>query len=296
MPRVEGCLQGGVEDGAVVMVLPDQVSLEVASGPSKDEKIPIIGASTTIGRQPGNHIVVSDTGISRQHAEIVKTDNGYYLRDLKSTNGTFVNSNRIDAGDHPLTDGDNIRLGASETTYIFRDPAARTLEATMIQQVVDPTSGATQVVDLGGAAAAPPPEQAAEPAMQEGVYEGTVRLSVVVEGVMGLVVSFTQQLRERQEFRLLRLANNRTGGVDIWLALRQPMPLTVTIGEMDGVESVAEIEGGDRDSEGDESILGVKLGSGANQGTSNDNVACVNCKKPLSPGTAICPSCRKSQT
>jgi hypothetical protein len=50
----------------------------------------------TIGRDSSNHVVINDSFISRQHAQLIIFDNGQVLlKDLGSANGTFVNGNRI---------------------------------------------------------------------------------------------------------------------------------------------------------------------------------------------------------
>lgn len=48
-----------------------------------------------IGTQPGNHLRLTDTAVSRRHAEIVRTPQGLVLRDLESTNGTRIGETRI---------------------------------------------------------------------------------------------------------------------------------------------------------------------------------------------------------
>jgi Protein of unknown function (DUF3662)/FHA domain len=72
--------------------------------------------STTIGRLPECDIVVDDVGASRQHAEVRRTDDGFVLADLGSTNGTLVNGTPI--REHLLEDGDRITIG--ETILEFR--------------------------------------------------------------------------------------------------------------------------------------------------------------------------------
>ena len=63
------------------------------------ERYPLIGAITVIGRDDCADIVLDDPGISRRHSEIRVTNDGPHLvtsiRDLGSTNGTFVNGERI---------------------------------------------------------------------------------------------------------------------------------------------------------------------------------------------------------
>ena len=51
-------------------------------------------------------------GVSRRHAEIVLVDKQYYIKDLQSTNGTWVNSKQLDSGQFfPLKSGDQVHLG-----------------------------------------------------------------------------------------------------------------------------------------------------------------------------------------
>jgi hypothetical protein len=64
---------------------------------------------TTIGRTRHNDVQVDAPSVSRKHAEIALTENGYVLRDLGSENGTFVNGERI--AEHPLIDGDLLHFG-----------------------------------------------------------------------------------------------------------------------------------------------------------------------------------------
>jgi len=65
----------------------------------------------SIGRDSSNSIVMNDTFISRKHASLVISDDGRVLiRDLGSSNGTFVNGNRI--GESYLQPGDIVKCGA----------------------------------------------------------------------------------------------------------------------------------------------------------------------------------------
>jgi len=48
-----------------------------------------------IGRNPGSDIVIDNLGVSDKHASIVEKDGQYAIKDLDSTNGTFVNGKRI---------------------------------------------------------------------------------------------------------------------------------------------------------------------------------------------------------
>jgi len=63
------------------------------------------------GRLATGEIVLDDNSVSRRHAEIKHTPQGWRVRDLGSTNGTFVNGERIGAGEHPLKAHDILRCG-----------------------------------------------------------------------------------------------------------------------------------------------------------------------------------------
>ena len=57
-------------------------------------------------------------GVSRRHAEIVQQSNQWFLQDLNSTNGTYVNNQRVAPHSRqPLHSGDQIRLGKWAATF-----------------------------------------------------------------------------------------------------------------------------------------------------------------------------------
>jgi pSer/pThr/pTyr-binding forkhead associated (FHA) protein len=69
----------------------------------------------TIGRTTENTIRIQDTNVSSRHGILVRDGEEYQLHDFKSTNGTFVNGERIMAV--KLPDGASIRLGSVELRY-----------------------------------------------------------------------------------------------------------------------------------------------------------------------------------
>ena len=103
----------------------DGTVLLIEEGPNGSEMFPL-GSSASIGRQSDNEIVIPYVGVSRQHARIVKTETGYYLRDLASTNGTYVNREKITHDVFLLRNGDRIQLGSSEVSLVFRHVDSRT--------------------------------------------------------------------------------------------------------------------------------------------------------------------------
>lgn len=77
---------------------------------------------TVIGRRKGE-IVIKDAEISGQHAEIVQEGGKWLIRDLGSTNGTFVNGKKLPASD--LKDGDRLTLGQSKILVKMEAAPAR---------------------------------------------------------------------------------------------------------------------------------------------------------------------------
>ena len=83
------------------------------------DRYPLMGALTIVGRDDRADIILDDPGISRQHCEIrVTTDGPHFvstIRDLGSTNGTFVNGERISS--ERLQPGDRVTVGRTSVTY-----------------------------------------------------------------------------------------------------------------------------------------------------------------------------------
>jgi len=72
-----------------------------------------------IGRKLENDLVIQDVLVSREHAEILYRDNQYFLRDLNSTGGTFLNNNKIDEAQ--LFSNDLILIANTPIMFILED-------------------------------------------------------------------------------------------------------------------------------------------------------------------------------
>jgi hypothetical protein len=92
------------------------------------QRIPLSATRTTIGREAGNPIVLTDSQVSRQHAAIVYQAGTYAIQDLGSANGTYVNDQRV-AGTRVLHDGDVIRVGTTTIDVRLAAAAGRTVLA-----------------------------------------------------------------------------------------------------------------------------------------------------------------------
>jgi pSer/pThr/pTyr-binding forkhead associated (FHA) protein len=69
-----------------------------------------LGASMTVGRAPECELRLDDTYASQQHARLFAKNNAWFVEDLGSTNGTFVNDQKL-AAPAMLQPGDKVRVG-----------------------------------------------------------------------------------------------------------------------------------------------------------------------------------------
>ena len=81
------------------------------------------GSVKTIGRSTGAEFIVEAALVSRLHCQLTATADSLQVKDLGSTNGTFVNGQRVKTAD--LKDGDRLAVGRLELT-VSRTPTAET--------------------------------------------------------------------------------------------------------------------------------------------------------------------------
>lgn len=93
-------------DASLVLVMPD----------GKQTEIPLRRAVQVIGRQIDCQIRIPSGPVSRHHCEVSVTDRGVSIRDLGSSNGTFVNKRRVTQAD--LSPGDLVAVG--EVVFVVR--------------------------------------------------------------------------------------------------------------------------------------------------------------------------------
>ncbi|MCP3905841.1 MAG: FHA domain-containing protein [Planctomycetes bacterium] len=93
-------------------------SLLIISGPQEGDYYPIGQRTTVVGRDEHCPIQIVDDTVSRWHLEIrwEQDEDHFAIRDMKSANGVFLNDCRLDERG-VLSDGDVIRLGASELMF-----------------------------------------------------------------------------------------------------------------------------------------------------------------------------------
>lgn len=95
-----------------------------------------LGPHTSIGRDSVNSIQISDRNVSKKHCLIHFDPNrGYLIRDLGSTNGTFINGLML-RGELPLRDGDVISIGATRMTFLSEKKEAERFTMEVGEEVV----------------------------------------------------------------------------------------------------------------------------------------------------------------
>ncbi len=87
-------------------------NLDIYYSDGTSTRIPLKSSQITIGRESTCDVVLADSSSSGMHAEITISDKGYLLRDLGSSNGTFVNGKQI--SEAYIYSGDTITLGSSK--------------------------------------------------------------------------------------------------------------------------------------------------------------------------------------
>jgi hypothetical protein len=101
---VDAAIVEGMQGKNGALVLPDGSRIQLGEEPAR------------IGRLPDCAIALSDSQVSRHHAEVRLSENGFEVVDLGSLNGTTVNGAKVQ-GEHTLADGDVISVGETAIRY-----------------------------------------------------------------------------------------------------------------------------------------------------------------------------------
>src|SRR3990172_1862105 len=125
-----------------------QFQFVMRSGPTPGVTFPLEGDQLTIGRDASNGVAINDSEVSRKHSRLSFQGGKYVVEDLGSTNGTFVNGQRL-AGPVVLKPGDVVSLGE---------------QIVLMYDAINTDPGATMIAKRkSGRVVTPPPVQSAAP-------------------------------------------------------------------------------------------------------------------------------------
>jgi pSer/pThr/pTyr-binding forkhead associated (FHA) protein len=95
--------------------------LIVRAGAQAGDRFQLNDLVTRLGRHPDSEISLDDITVSRRHAEIERSPDGYVVSDAGSLNGTYVNQERIDKT--MLHHGDELQIGKFRLVFFERNDA-----------------------------------------------------------------------------------------------------------------------------------------------------------------------------
>jgi hypothetical protein len=98
------------EEGAALVIR--------SGGGRSGESFTLAGERMRVGRSPEAEVFLDDVTVSRNHAVIVRRRDGFYIDDLGSLNGSYVNRRRIES--HLLQNGDELQIGKYKLTFLER--------------------------------------------------------------------------------------------------------------------------------------------------------------------------------
>jgi len=116
-------LEAEVEEEEEVRIPEEEIAQGVAMlivkrGPHAGTRFILSKDLITAGRHPESDIFLDDITVSRRHAEIRKSEDGFHIRDMGSLNGTYVNRQRIEETN--LTSGDEIQIGKFKLIFFSK--------------------------------------------------------------------------------------------------------------------------------------------------------------------------------
>jgi pSer/pThr/pTyr-binding forkhead associated (FHA) protein len=143
--------------------------LEVVKGFEEGVVFPLEKEQITLGRAENNDISIPVAEVSRNHAVLTRVDEGFMIKDLGSTNGTFIDRKKI-GGKYLLSAGDTVMLGdAVHLVYKAEADMDDTLAATPPAPLKVPEAPDTKPEAEAGAEreTAPPPPEPVPPVREE---------------------------------------------------------------------------------------------------------------------------------
>jgi hypothetical protein len=113
----------GLED-TPPSLMPGPVLLVRSGGGREGETIELVADVLTIGRSPHSDLFLDDVTVSRHHARVLRDEGGFWVEDLNSLNGTYVNRKRIEQ--QRLFGGDELQIGKFKLSFVEVDESPET--------------------------------------------------------------------------------------------------------------------------------------------------------------------------
>lgn len=168
--------------------------LIVRRGPQPNQVYALTKDVMTLGRDVSNDIVISDPESSRHHSRFTRSGNTYAVEDLGSTNGTFVNGQRVSGGPHALNNGDLVGVGETVTLVYEAAGVPSQAQATIVGSSAAPPAPPPRPAPAPAAPPPPPPApapvsyappRAAPPSEARPQFNRTLIIAVAVIVVIG---------------------------------------------------------------------------------------------------------------
>ena len=131
------------------MTSPITASFEVEKGLDGPSTIPIENLSVVAGNSDAVDLKIPNQFVSRRHFQVRFDTDVFYLSDLGSTNGTYLNGVKLAPNEeHVLRDGDRVGLGVDKVLLIFSEPVKTvSIDPTIVRQASQAQVASELVVD-----------------------------------------------------------------------------------------------------------------------------------------------------
>lgn len=175
----------------------------IVSGPEKGRCIPFEADTVVLGRAPGNDIQMKDKSISRRHLRIERRGDRYFIRDLGSKNGTFIEGARIEPEtEYAVPEGMPIAVGK---TFMSIGKACENEMLTVLDSV-----DLSKVLDEEGSLAKDRPLTAKKNMELIHKVSHVLMQSVDVKDVFEKVLTYIMELLQRVDRGVVILVDKKT--------------------------------------------------------------------------------------
>ncbi|HEU5358682.1 MAG TPA: FHA domain-containing protein [Gemmatimonadales bacterium] len=165
--RLHDTMHGAPPAAAAAPAPGPLASLLIRSGARKGERVAIRVPVVNIGRADYNDVVLAEESVSTQHAKLQRREGVWMLVDLGSTNGSFVDGERIE-GEAPVTPGATLRFGDASVIFDPKDEGVEVAKGGSTKMIsaipVAPPKPAAPAARTTAPVSQPTPAPAAAPA------------------------------------------------------------------------------------------------------------------------------------